>query len=208
MTAAPKFDIPGVWTGERRLAAVRTEHTGLRELDVALRGGWPAGSLIQIVAPQSGLGFSLIVPLLAEMTRLRRYVALIGTPFMPYAPALSSRNIDLNYLTWLQPSSVDDALWSMEQATRSSLFASVAYWGPAIDGTSERRLQLAADSGNAIAFHFSDCRRDSHSYAAVRLLVTPADAGLELEVLKCRGTHPGRKLRYRCVDLPADSQAA
>lgn len=208
MTVAPKLDIPGVWTGERRLAAVRTQHTGFRELDAALQGGWPSGSLVQIVSPQAGLGFSLIVPLLAEMTRARRYVALIGTPFVPYAPALSSRNIDLAFLCWLQPATVEEALWAMEQATRSGLFACVAYWGQPIDGTSERRLQLAADTGDAIAFHFADCLRDSHSYAAVRLAVTPSDDGLELEVLKCRGTHPGRKLRHRCSDLPVENQAA
>lgn len=205
MIAAADLNIPGVWRGDRRLSAARTQTTGLPELDASLRGGWPCGSLIQILAPHAGLGFSLIVPLLAQMTRTHRYVALIGTPFTPYAPALSSRDVDLGFLSWIQPATTDDALWSMEQATRSGLFAAVAYWGPAIDGTSERRLQLAADAGDAMAFHFSDCRRDSHSYASLRLAVRPNRAGLDLEVLKCRGMQAGQKLRLRCADFPAQN---
>jgi protein ImuA len=149
----------------------------LREVDAALGGGWPCASLIQISSDHLGLGVSLIVPLLASLTQAGQHVALIQAPFTPYAPALSARGVDLRYLLWLQPAREEDALWSVEQISRSGLVASVAYWGNALDGTCERRLQLAATEGDAIAFHFVRGSRNAHSYAAVRLEVSPASKG-------------------------------
>ncbi len=198
---ASPLDIPGVWRGERLAAAARTQATGHRALDAALAGGWHCGSLIQMVGSHPGLGFALLVPTLAEYTRQQRHVALISTPYTPYAPALSSRNVDLTYLTWLQPGSDTDALWSMEQATRSGIFAVTAYWGR-VDNTEERRLQLAADAGDTLAFHFCTGARDAHSYAAVRLGLTPTPYGLSAEVLKCRGGRPGQTVPIRCAEIP------
>ena len=203
-SALLSIDIPGVWRGERRAAEVPVQASGNPLLDRALLGGWPLGSLVQINGSDEGLGFALIVDCLAQLTRAGRYVALVQTPLLPNAPALCARGIDLQRLLWVQPQQSADALWAMEQMTRSGLFAALAYWGAPLDSTAERRLQLAADAGQCLAFCFRRSRRDDHSYAAVRLAVAPSGtAGLEVEVQKCRGRHAGQRLHHHCAEARA-----
>ena len=197
------LQIPGLWRGSSPRPAAALASTGSAALDQALGGGWPVGALTQIIGTAPGLGFSLIIPALAACTAAGRAVALIDPPYLPYAPALAARGVDLEHLLWLQPPAPGQAQWAAEQIARSGLFAALACWGPALDGTAERRLQLAADAAQCLAFCFRTGRADGHSLAAVRLAVAPAaDAQLRVEVLKCRGGRAGHGLLHRCVDLP------
>ncbi len=199
---APVLQIPGVWRGDCPRPAAALASTRIEALDRALLGGWPVGALTQIVGTEAGLGFSLIIPALAAFTAAGRAVALIDPPYLPYAPALASRGVDLQHLLWVRPQDAAQAQWAAEQIARSGLFAALACWG-ALDGTAERRLQLAADAAQCLAFCFRTGRTDGHSHAAVRLAVAPAaDAQLRVEVVKCRGGPAGHGLLHRCVDLP------
>lgn len=193
-------DIPGVWRGERVRAPMAARPTGLQALDTALRGGWPRGALTQIVSTTEGLGFSLLIPALADATQTGSYIGLVQPPFLPYAPALASSGVDLRYLRWIQPDDEAGALWALEQMLRSGLFAAVVFWGGPLDRTVERRLQLAADAGAGLAFCFRTARRDDHSYAATRLAISPLpDAALRIEVLKCRGGRTGVQVLQQFV---------
>lgn len=197
--AAPQFHIPGVWRGVREADPAPVSSTGFRELDDALLGGWPQGSLVQISGAEEGLGLSLLIPSFAKLTQDGRYIALVRTPHLPFAPALASRGVKLERLLWVQPEDETGALWALEQMTRSGLIAATAYWGPRLDGTTERRLQLAATEGKCLAFCFHASRRDEHSYAAVRLCVSAsANANISIEVQKCRGRNPGQRLSQPC----------
>ncbi|MBC7162567.1 MAG: translesion DNA synthesis-associated protein ImuA [Immundisolibacter sp.] len=199
---APVLQIPGVWRGDCPRPAAALASTRIEALDRALLGGWPVGALTQIVGTEAGLGFSLIIPALAACTAAGRAVALIDPPYLPYAPALASRGVDLEHLLWIRPQDAAQAQWAAEQIAHSGLFAALACWG-ALDGTAERRLQLAADAAQCLVFCFRTGRADGHSHAAVRLAVAPAaDAQLRVEVLKCRGGRAGHGLLHRCVDLP------
>lgn len=199
------LQIPGVWRGDCPRPAAAVASTRIEALDRALLGGWPVGALTQIVGTEAGLGFSLIIPALAAFTAAGRAVALVAPPYLPYAPALASRGVDLEHLLWVRPQDAGQAQWAAEQIAHSGLFAALACWG-ALDGTAERRLQLAADAAQCLAFCFRTGRAghtDGHSHAAVRLAVAPAaDAQLRVEVLKCRGGRAGHGLLHRCVDLP------
>lgn len=200
---APVLQIPGVWRGGRPQATAAVASTRIEALDRALLGGWPIGALTQIVGTEAGLGFSLIIPVLADFTSAGRPVALVDPPYLPYAPALASRGVDLNHLLWVRPQAAEHVLWAAEQIIHSGLFAALAYWGPALDSTAQRRLQLAADAAQCLVFCFCTGRVDGHSYAAVRLAVTPAPAAqLRVDVLKCRGGRAGHGLLHRCVDVP------
>ena len=195
-------EIPGIWRGERIRTKSPTEPTGSHELDDAVLGGWPIGALTQIIGTHEGLGFSLAIPTLARLTQAGRYVGLVQSPFLPYAPSLSSQGVDLKHLLWVQPADPIQALWAMEQMIRSGLFSAVAYWGKPLDGTSERRLQLAADAGHCLAFCFRHGRSDDHTYAALRLKVAPATRSrLKVDVLKCRGGRAG----FSVIQPPAPS---
>ena len=191
--------IPGVWRGERVRALAPTETTGTKVLDEALLGGWPQGSLSQIVSKHLGFGFSLIIPTLARMTTDGRQVALVNTPYEPYAPALSSQGVNLHHLMWIQPGDEDRTLWSVEQLLLSGLVASVAFWTKhELDGNAERRLQLAAETSRCVVFAFRSGTVEGQSYAALKLSAAPAgDGKIALDVLKCRGGRAGRRLTHR-----------
>ena len=73
--------IPGVWRGHRARALAPTEPTGSNALDEILQGGWPQGSLSQVVSRHPGFGSSLIVPTFARLTQAGQQVALVNTPY-------------------------------------------------------------------------------------------------------------------------------
>jgi hypothetical protein len=194
MPIAPEL-IPGVWRGHRRKPLAPTESTGSRSLDDALQGGWPQSALTEIVGRYKGFGFSLILPTLAKLTAEGKAVALVNTPYIPYAPALDSRGIVLDRLLWIRSGNDDEALWAVEQLLRSGLMAAVAFWSQSeLDGHTERRLQLAAETTQSLVFAFRSGSVEGPSYAALKLAAGPSlDGQTQVEVLKCRGGRAGRR---------------
>jgi len=182
--------IPGVTRGLGR-DHPPTEPTGNLALDRALNGGWPISAVSQIIASSSGLGISLLTPVLGRTTAAGRQVALVAPPFVPYAPALRDEGVALSHLIWIDPKDRIDALWSTEQLLRSGLFGVVALWIPALAAPMVRRLQVAADTGKAIAFLMHEEASEADSTPAVRLDVQPSHEGLRITVERCRGARGG-----------------
>lgn len=193
--------IPGVWRGHRARALAPTEPTGSKALDEVLQGGWPQGSLSQVVSRHPGFGFSLIIPTLARLTQAGQQVALVNTPHQPYAPSLDSHGVDLKRLLWIQPDDEDQGLWAVEQLLQSGLLGAIAFWTKhELDGNTERRLQLAAENCRALAIAFRSGAVDGASYAALKLAAAPAaDGQISIDVLKCRGGRAGRRLTQSFV---------
>ncbi len=185
--------IAGVWRGLGR-ARPDSEPTGFAALNQALLGGWPVGALSQIVSQEPGLGFSLLLPLLARLTQAGRHAALIAPPYIPYAPALCDAGVELSRLLWIAPKDRVDALWAAEQMLRSGLYGAVALWSPALEAPIERRLQLAAETGRSVGVIAHAGAYGAHSIAAVRLQVKPSPAALSVEIVRCRGARPGQRV--------------
>ena len=83
-----------------------------------------------------------------------------------------------------QAAEARDALWATEQCLRAGCLSAVLCWPQKVDDRALRRLQVAAESGQALAFAFRDARVAAQpSPAALRLQF---EAG-QLRVLKCRG---------------------
>lgn len=150
MSAA--VQIPGVWRASEAPLAGAVVSTRIAALDQAFGGGWPQGALTQIVSGTLGLGFSLLLPALAALTAAGRPVALVDPPYLPYAPALAARGVVLEQLFWLQATEPAEALWAAEQVLRSGLFGALVYWGGPPAGSRQRRLQLAANDAQCLAF--------------------------------------------------------
>lgn len=196
---------PGVWRrATPSMAHQRALPTGLRELDALLPGGgWPQGALSEVLFGHDGLGeFSLLTPALAGLTAGRRRVVLVDPPYVPYAPALAAAGIDLRYLNRIDAEG-EDAAWSMEQCLRSGCCGAVVGWLPQIDYRGLRRLQLAAESGDAVAVLFRDARHAAQTSPAALRLHVYAEAGeSRVDVLKSRGgfpAHPGMSLPGRAL---------
>jgi hypothetical protein len=173
-----------------------SESTGISALDAALLGGWPTGALSQVVGSDSGLGVSLVLPLLARLTRNSRHAAVVAPPYIPYAPAWRDAGVDLQQLLWIAPQDRVEALWATEQMLRSGLYGAVVLWSPPLDAPIERRLQLAAETGRSVGITCHSGGYGAHSIAAVRLQVRAAPAGLQIEVERCRGARPGQRLEH------------
>lgn len=194
---------PGIW--RRSVSApgtVRALPTGLAELDAQLPGGgWPFGALSEILFEHDGMGeLSLVMPALAELTRRRQHVVFVTPPYIPYAPALAVQGLDLRYVVQIEASAAEGA-WSAEQCLRSGSCGAVLGWLRQADYTQLRRLQLAAESGEALAFLFRPAAAASKpSPAALRLQLHADDGDVGIDILKCRGhldLRHGRSTRLR-----------
>jgi hypothetical protein len=71
--------------------------TGFPRLDAELPGGgWPAGSLTELVPAHDGIGeLRILGPALARLARAGERLAWIAPPYLPYAPALAAAGIAL-----------------------------------------------------------------------------------------------------------------
>jgi len=181
-----------VWLGNRP-AAVPAHGTGFSALDRLLPGGgWPVGALTELYPAADGIGeFTLLLPAIARLTQAGRRVALIAPPYIPYSQALDWHGVRLDQLVLLQPERAADALWAMEQTLSSGTVALAIAW-PRRPGERElRRLQLAAETGEASALLYRPRREaESASPAALRLKLAHSEGGLWLDIFKCRGGQP------------------
>lgn len=159
-------------------------------LDARLpEGGWPAAALSELLLASPGVGeLQLLWPTLARLTAASERVVLVAPPFIPYAPAWQAAGIDLRWLVQVD-SERDDALWAAEQCLRSGSCAAVLCWPERADDKALRRLQVAAETGNALAFA---CRPQqaalNPSPAALRIAIDTRPP--QWRVLKCRGGLP------------------
>lgn len=174
-------------------AGPATLGSGFAALDAELPGaGWPSGMLTELIAREAGVGeLRLLVPVLRRLTRQRRVVVLLAPPLIPYAPALASFGIDLDYLIVIQAPNAADRLWAVEQTLKSAGFGALLAWLPQRRTRPEhlRRLQLAAQGATGPVFLLRelDAQFDT-SPAPLRLLLLPRPAErLSVQVLKRRG---------------------
>ncbi len=187
-----------IWRGGHAPPAVALA-TGCAPLDAELPGGgWPLGALVEILHARSGIGeLSLLMPALAALSQQGRWVAFVAPPYLPYAPALARAGVSLPHLLLLRPRAAE-VLWTVEQSLRAGSCGAVLAWPERVDFRALRRLQLAAEAGNALGVLFRPAAHAADaSPAALRLRLTPAGRRLRVELLKRRG---GRGPRVIEVD--------
>lgn len=175
-----------VWRGQPVGLPASQSPTGHAQLDAALPlGGWPERALTEVLHPVDGVGeFDLVVPTLARLTQSAQAVVFVAPPYVPYAPGLEDRGIDLGHVHIVDAEPARE-LWAMEQCLRSGACAAVLGWPCKVDDHGLRRLQVAADAGQCLGFVFRDLRAaDNPSPAALRLDV---DRTRSARVRKCRG---------------------
>jgi hypothetical protein len=164
--------------------------TGFDSLDAELPGGgWPAGALSEILPAHPGIGeLRLLGPALAQLSRRGRRLAWIAPPYLPYAPALSAAGIDLATLIIVKTRTPTDALWAAEQALSSAACGAVLLWPQHWHYKQMRRLQIAAEGRDTLAFVFGfPGAATASSPAALRIALSAATGGIRLDILKRRG---------------------
>ncbi|WP_439860967.1 translesion DNA synthesis-associated protein ImuA [Pseudomonas sp. MBLB4136] len=176
-----------VWRGRPAARTAGRQPSGHAALDAALpTGGWPASALSEILMPGPGLGeLHLLWPTLARLTRAAERVILVAPPFVPYAPAWQAAGLDLRRLEVIQASG-RDALWAAEQCLRSGSCAALLCWPERADDRALRRLQVAAENGQSLAFAYRPLREAHNPSPAALRLALDGRPG-QVRVLKCRG---------------------
>lgn len=182
---------PAIWRGDTlarvTLPSVATGHTLLdRELP---GGGWPAGALTELLHDREGIGeLGLVMPALARLTQAGRWVAWVAPPHRPHAPALAAAGLDLARLLVVGRTTPRDDLWAAEQALRAGCLGALLFWPDDPDSRALRRLQLAAEARETLAFLYRPlCAAEQASPAALRLRLLPREGGLSVHILKRRG---------------------
>lgn len=185
------LDARRVWRGQAASSpSSASVSTGHPFLDAVLPGGgWPVAALSEILSAKPGLGeLRLLWPILANLTASGERVVLVSPPYQPYAQAWIHAGVDLRHLSIIQASG-RDALWAAEQCLRSGSCGAVLCWLHQADDRSLRRLQVAAGSGQTLAFAYRpQAEAANPSPAALRLVVESQPP--RLRVLKCRGGLP------------------
>lgn len=176
-----------VWKGRPQVQPVAAQPTGHRLLDAALpMGGWPPAALTEILIPAPGSGeLRLLWPTLARLADRGERIVLVAPPHVPYPQAWSCAGVDVRQLAIIQARDTD-ALWAVEQCLRSGSCGAVLCWPGKVDDRALRRLQVAAETGETLAFA---CRGQqaavNPSPAALRIAIDTRPG--QLRVLKCRG---------------------
>ena len=195
-----------IWTGSTPRPVGPYISTGYRELDAAIGGGWPTGTLVEVMTFGGGLGRStLLLPALATLTQAGKAVAwLPGADEQPYAPTLQHAGVDTKRVLITSTQDHHQRLWGAETCLRSDSCGAVVLTEiRAIKDVFLRRLKLAAVGGGAIAFLLrTEAAAESPSPASIRIRVRSAPFALhqrEVSILK-NGGHPPRSIT---LDLDA-----
>lgn len=212
---------PALWRGidlaHTRFAGVPS---GSAALDAELPGGgWPVGALTEILPAHEGIGeLRLLGTALAALSAQGQHLVWVAPPYRPYAPALAAAGIDMARLLVVRTRSERDTLWALEQALASNTCGAVLAWLPAARASQHaagsslsvarypefRRLQLAAERGQSLAFLFRppECENQS-SPAALRIALDSADGGLAVRLFKRRGGAFNRRVLLPAAALLA-----
>jgi len=176
-----------VWKGRAQVQPAAAQPTGHASLDSVLPiGGWPPAALTEILIPAHGSGeLRLLWPTLARLADSGERIVLVAPPYVPYPQAWQAAGVDLRQLSVIQASE-RDALWAVEQCLRSGSCGAVMCWPNSVDDRALRRLQVAAETGETLAFAFRGQQAAGNpSPAALRIAIDLRPS--QLRVLKCRG---------------------
>lgn len=182
------FDARKIWRGRAAPVPAGDQPTGWAALDAVLpAGGWPAAALSEILLPADGVGeLQLVLPTLARLTQGTRPVVVVAPPYAPCVAGWRQHGVDMRHVEIVHADS-KDVLWATEQCLRSASCAAVLAWPQQADDHALRRLQVAADSGHALAFVFRARRHLAQASPAALRLELEALPQARVWVRKCRG---------------------
>nr|WP_309832585.1 translesion DNA synthesis-associated protein ImuA [Caballeronia sp. LZ065] len=196
--------------------------SGHRMLDLLLPGtGWMPGMVTELLIEESGIGeIRLLARTLRELTVSKgRSVIFVAPPWTPNFAALKAMNIAVNKLVWVKAPE-EHTLWAAEQSLKQEGIGAVLVWLPQVRPEALRRLQVAAQEAQSLAFLFRPLKAARQSSAAPLRMICkpclPAHAQtmnrrewmqavmLEIDIIKRRGPLLGKPLQLSLpLQLPA-----
>lgn len=217
---APEALHPSLWLASQLAhSASRCIDTGYPALSAQLPGGgWPAGTLVELMVQQAGIGeLRLLRPALAGVAG--RSIVLAGPPQAPQALALAALGLPPSQLVWIRGTGKSgDLLWAAEQVLRSGCCGALLLWQQQVRGETLRRLHLAAQGGDTLFCLLRPlAAAQDASPAPLRLALRAAPGGIDIEFVKRRGPQrdaplflpltPSLLQRHASLDRPLPAPA-
>src|SRR2546423_2728682 len=154
---------------------------GIADIDLCLNGGPVRGALHEIAAADhrsipAALGFLLALTTLSGKACVLWPFAKTARAFgQPYAPGLCFLGLDPARIVFVRCATDRDCLWAMEEGLRlGGTAAVIGARAKAMDLTTSRRLQLAAEQANTPVFLLRAYNDHAPSAAVTRWRVAPA----------------------------------
>jgi hypothetical protein len=181
---------PLLWLGNQLAQADDAVASGFASLDRELPGGgWPKAALTELLADVEGIGeLCLLMPALKRLAEAREWVALVAPPHIPYAPAFAGWGIDPARVIVIEATEDRQRWWAAEQVLRSNSAGALLFWPKVLADQHARRLQLAAQESEGLAFFFATTARAAQpSPAPLRLKLARSGERLSVDIFKRRG---------------------
>ncbi|HSS69895.1 MAG TPA: translesion DNA synthesis-associated protein ImuA [Casimicrobiaceae bacterium] len=181
---------PLVWRGDQLACIEQIVPSGFIELDRALPGGgWPQNALTELLQDEEGIGeLRLLMPALQRLAQAGESIVLVTPPYLPHAPAFAAAGIDPAQVIIVATAEDKHRWWAAEQVLRANSAGALLFWPGSLGEQRLRRLQLAAQEGETLAFVFATTARAAQpSPAPLRIRLSPVGARLRVDVFKRRG---------------------
>jgi protein ImuA len=168
---------------------------GVPAIDKALPwGGVPQGCLHELTgSPGDNAAHGFAAALLGRLARdagSLLWCRMKRTGYdngVPYGPGLMRFGLVAERIVFVETERTPDALWAMEEGLRAAGLVAVYGEGIALDLTSSRRLQLAAEASGKTALALTKPqKRPSITAATTRWCVTTLPCGDDTEAIKPR----------------------
>ncbi|WP_306667733.1 hypothetical protein [Massilia sp. CCM 8734] len=118
----------------------------------------------------------------------QRRVVLLQPPHSPQTLALGGMGLDASQVLWVKSNRPGDALWAAETVLRSGSCGALLFWASHVRPESLRRLNLAAQAGEALFFMLRPiAAAQDASPAPLRLSLRPAPGGVDVDSSKGAG---------------------
>ena len=186
--------------------------TGFTALDRLLYGnGWPRDGLVEIFPEVHGCGeLQLLIPGLCRlMEEETRWIAWVNPPFVPYAPALHTHDIDVNRVFLVHPKNHREALWATEKILESGSCSAMLVWlnEQQLEEKQLRRIQTRAKEGRVWSTIFRPMHAQVKSSPAelrlsLRLSETRIQNQASVSILKRKGGWPVPNLSLQLHAYP------
>jgi len=179
-----------LWQANHTQPTANGQHTGFKELDNALQGGFPEYGVIDIRS-QIGIGeLRLLLPsiLTRQQDRRTELVTLIAPPMCINSEMLAEFGFALDQVMVVQPLLNKQVLWSAEQSLKSGCCHSVILWHVSLSVTQVKRLQLAAEKGHCLLFIIRQPRQEHISLpVTLGIRLSPSKVGIRAQITKRKG---------------------
>ncbi|MCY7295782.1 translesion DNA synthesis-associated protein ImuA [Alteromonas sp. a30] len=177
-----------LWQGRYTSKPKHLVSSGYPELDVQLDGGVPKQGVVELQT-QLGIGeLRLLIPFLTALHQQKRTLVFIAPPLHINSEMLLANGFELDRVLVIQSQTDAEKLWAAEQCLKSGCCHTVLLWQNHLQVHQVKRLQLAAQKGDALQVIFRNevpCQEALPTTLSLQLY--PSVEGIHVKIHRRKG---------------------